>query len=124
MGTDELTQNVVEDSILISVKKVLGLAAENTDFDSDIILHINSVFSILQQLAVGPDNGFYIEDDTATWSDYLGDDYAHVNMVKSYVAAKVRTLFDPPVSSAVLESLNRTCSEFEWRLNVAAENKK
>ena len=111
------------DSVLISIKKLLGLAAENTDFDLDIIIHINSVFAILQQLGVGPDNGFYIEDDTATWADYFSEEAPHLNMVKSYVGAKVRILFDPPVSSAVMESLNRICSEFEWRANVAAENK-
>ena len=113
----------MEDSILLSVKKILGLGEDNSDFDSDIILHINSVLSILQQLSIGPNNGYYIDGPTQTWDDYLGDDYAHLNMVKSYVAAKVRILFDPPVSSAVMESLKNICSEFEWRVNVAAENK-
>ena len=113
----------MENSILTSVKKLLGLYAENTDFDTDIIMHINSVLAILHQLGVGPDNGFYIEDDNATWTQFLGEDQAFINMVKSYVAAKVRILFDPPVSSAVMDSLNRICSEFEWRANVAVENK-
>lgn len=111
------------DSILLSIKKVLNLGADNTDFDPDLLIHINSVFSILQQLGIGPETGFYIDDATATWTEYLGDDSAHLNLVKSYMAAKVRILFDPPVSSAVMDSLNRICSEFEWRSNVAAENK-
>ena len=113
----------IGDSILLSLKKVLNLGTDNTDFDPDLLIHINSVFSILQQLGVGPTTGFYISDDTATWANYLGSDSAHLNMVKSYMAAKVRILFDPPVSSAVMDSLNRICSEFEWRSNVAAENK-
>lgn len=112
----------MDESILTSIKKVLALDPDNRDFDLDIILHINSVLAILQQLGVGPDEGFEINDEYATWRDYLGDDAKHVAMIKSYMAAKVRILFDPPVSSAVMESLNRICSEFEWRANVAAEN--
>ena len=135
--TEELTENTnnsapneataqtvpVGDSILLTVKRMLSLTPENTDFDEDILLHINSVLSILQQLDVGPENGYFVSNAEATWGDYLGDDYAHINLVKSYMGAKVRMLFDPPVSSAVMDSLNRVCSEFEWRANVAAENK-
>ena len=125
---DDAVQEVAEpieigDSILLTVKKMLSLTPENTDFDPELIIHINSVFAILQQLDVGPEDGYYISDESATWTDYLGYDISHVNMVKSYMAAKVRMLFDPPVSSAVMDSLNRICSEFEWRANVAAENK-
>lgn len=112
----------MDESILISIKKLLGLDPDNDDFDADILMHINSVMAILQQLGVGPDDGYSIEGDYETWTDYLGEDFRHLNLVKSYLAAKVRLLFDAPVSSAVMESLNRTCSEFEWRLNVAAEN--
>lgn len=111
------------DSILDSIKKVLNVGPDDTDFDTDILMHINSVFAVLQQLGIGPETGFYIDGPDQTWTDYLGEDSLHINMVKSYMAAKVRILFDPPVSSAVMESLNRICSEFEWRANVAAENK-
>jgi hypothetical protein len=114
----------MSDSILQSVKKALGPDADDKFFDPDILMHINSVMAILQQLGVGPEEGFYVEDENATWGDFLGEDSKHLNMVKSYVAAKVRLLFDSPVSSAVLESLTKLCSEFEWRANVAAENKK
>lgn len=113
----------MEDSIFLSVKKVLGPSAETTDFDTDILMHINSVLSILQQLGVGPANGYYVSDDSQTWEDYLGENSEHLNMVKSYVCAKVRLLFDSPVSSSLLTSLEHICSEFEWRANVAAENK-
>ena len=108
------------DSILISIKKMLGIAEEYTPFDIDIILHINSVFMILNQLGIGPSSGFRIEDDSATWSDFT-EDKLDVEAVKSYIYLKVRLLFDPPSSSAAMESINRLISELEWRLNVAAE---
>lgn len=109
------------DSILTSVKKALGIAEEYEHFDADIIMHINSVFSILTQLGVGPREGFSINDKNATWSDLIGDD-KRLESVKSYVYLKVRTMFDPPTSSSVMESSNRLISELEWRLNVAAED--
>ena len=110
------------ESILTSVKKMLGITEEYTHFDPDIIMHINSVFMILQQLGVGPEKGFYIEDETSTWVDYLGAaDQLH--MVKSYIYMKVRLLFDPPASSAVMECMKQTIAEMEWRLNVAVDHK-
>lgn len=112
----------MENSILLSIKKIVGSGEDNDDFDDDIITHINTVLSTLQQLGVGPSNGFSIEDATATWTDYLGNDHAYINMVKSYMAAKVRQLFDPPVQSAVADALQRNIDQFEWRINVAAEN--
>lgn len=118
-----MADNNQENSILQSVKKVVNSGADNTDFDQDLLIHINSVFAILQQLGVGPANGYYIDGPSQTWTDYLGNDTEYLNMVKSYMCAKVRILFDPPVSSAVLSSLERICQEFEWRSNVAAENK-
>ena len=108
------------DSILTSIKKMLGIAEEYTPFDVDIILHINSVFMILNQLGVGPSSGFRIEDDSAIWSDFT-EDKLDVEAVKSYIYLTVRLLFDPPSSSAAMESINRLISELEWRLNVAAE---
>lgn len=111
------------DSILTSVKKMLGIAEEYTQFDNDIIMHINSVFSILSQLGVGPEDGYAIEDSSATWTDFAdGDELpAKIAMVKSYMYLKVRLLFDPPTTSSVLESMNRQIDEMEWRLNVAVD---
>lgn len=108
------------DSILTSIKKLLGITEEYTHFDVDLIMHINSVFMILNQLGVGPSEGFAIEDDTATWDDFI-EDPTQLQAVKSYVYMKVKLLFDPPLSSAVMEAMNRTISEFEWRLNVAVD---
>lgn len=108
--------------ILTSTKKMLGIAEEYEQFDADLIMHINSVFSILTQLGVGPPEGFLIEDKSATWTDFI-EDKATLQMVKSYMYAKVRLLFDTPLSSAVIEVLNRMVSEFEWRLNAAVDYK-
>lgn len=110
------------DSILLSIKKLLGISAEYEHFDEDIIMHINTVFVVLHQLGVGPKEGFSIVDSEAVWMDFIDpDEDITVAMVKSYIHAKVKLLFDPPLSSAHIEALNRTVSEFEWRLNVAAD---
>ena len=108
------------DSILTSIKKLLGIEEEYTQFDSDIIMHINTVFLNLTQLGVGPAEGFLIEDDSATWDDFIGDSN-QLQAVETYVYLKVKLLFDPPLSSSVTESINRIISELEWRLNVAVD---
>lgn len=108
------------ESILTSVKKMLGITEEYEHFDPDIIMHINSVFMILTQLGVGPENGFVIEDDQATWSDFIPRGQ-RLEMVKSYMYLKVRLLFDPPANGTLMQSMNQTIAEFEWRLNVAVD---
>lgn len=107
------------ESILSSIKKLLGIAEEYTAFDQDLVMHINSAFMVLTQLGVGPSSGFVIYDDTATWSDFVIT--SKLELVKSYIYLKVKLLFDPPLSSAVMESINRQISEFEWRLQVAVD---
>lgn len=108
------------ESILTSVKKMLGIAEEYTHFDADLIVHINTVFNVLTQLGVGPSEGFYIEDDTYEWSDFTND-AVQLQMVKSYMGMKVKMMFDPPTSSSVMEATNRMVSELEWRLNVTVD---
>lgn len=108
------------DSILTSVKKMLGIAEEYTQFDEDIIMHINTVFLNLTQLGVGPEEGFSIEDDATVWDDFI-EDNLQLQAVKSYMYLKVKLLFDPPLSTSVVESMNRMIAELEWRLNVAVE---
>ena len=110
------------DSILTSVKKMLGITEEYEHFDTDIIMHINSVLSILTQLGVGPSEGFSIKDKNTTWDDFLSDS-KDVESVKSYVYLKVRLIFDPPLSSSVTEAINRMVSELEWRISVAVDPK-
>lgn len=108
------------ESILTSIKKLLGIEEEYTQFDADIIMHINTVFLNLTQLGVGPSEGFLIEDDTAIWEDFIGDS-SLLQAVKTYMYLKVKLLFDPPLSSSVTESMNRMIAELEWRLNVAVD---
>ena len=108
------------ESILTSVKKMLGIPEDYEHFDADIIMHINSVFMILTQLGVGPAEGFTIMDEDATWNDFIQDN-KKIQSVKSYMYLKVRHLFDPPLSSAVIDSMTRLINELEWRLNVAVD---
>lgn len=112
----------MHESILDSVKKMLGITREDIDFDLDLTIHINSVIMILRQLGVGPVNGFSIDGPSQTWSDYLGDvEVSQFAAVKSYIFLKVRQLFDPTTSGAVTESTNNLIKELEFRLNVEAE---
>lgn len=111
----------MENSILKSTKKILGLETEYTVFDLDIITHINTAFSTLNQLGVGPVDGFMIEDDTAEWADFLEDE-TKINSVKTYVYLKVRLLFDPPTTSFAITAYEKQLSELEWRLNVHRED--
>lgn len=108
------------ESILLSIKKMLGPAGTYDAFDPDIIMHINSAFMVLHQLGVGPSEGFFIEDDSSIWSDYLADPMK-LHGVKTYMYAKVKLVFDPPSSSAHMQALKDTVNEFEWRLNVAVD---
>lgn len=109
------------DSILTSIKKLLGIVEEYEQFDADLIMHINSALMVLTQLGVGPAAGFSIKDDSAIWADFIPNDVM-LEAVKSYVYLRVKLLFDPPLNSAVIESINRQISEYEWRLNVVAES--
>ena len=115
--------NESDNSILSSIKSSLGIDKDDTSFDTDIIMHINSVFSILTQLGVGPSEGFAIVDKDDSWDDFVDEDNTTLISMKSYMYMKVKLLFDPPSQSAVIASYEKLISEFEWRLNVAAETK-
>lgn len=109
------------DSILTSIKKMLGIEEDYTQFDPELIIFINSALGILFQLYVGDDKSepFRIQDKTASWSDFISDD--QIDTAKSYVFMKVKLLFDPPTSSTVLASYQELIKEFEWRSNIHAE---
>lgn len=109
------------ESILSSIKHLLGPGAEDKHFDPDLVMHINSVFSILTQLGVGPSSGFSITGDSEKWSAFIGKESEKFSLVKSYMHLKVKLLFDPPLGAASIESINRQISEFEWRLSVAVD---
>ena len=113
-----MTENY--DSILNSVKKNLGIAADYDAFDPDLIMAINTCLSVCTQLGVGPEEGFSITGDSETWDDFISD-WSKFGMVKSYVYIKTKLIFDPPVGSA-LESYKELANEFEWRANVQAES--
>lgn len=106
----------MDDSILNSVKKLLGMPPEYTAFDIDIIIHINSVLSILNQVGCGVE-GFQISDDSAVWSDFLGD-RPELSMVKSYTALKVRAIWDPPQAASAIEAMNNQMAELLERIHI------
>lgn len=108
------------ESILTSIKKLLGITEEQTSFDPDIIMHINTVFSILTQLGVGPSTGVFISDELDTWDEFIPEG-ANLELVKTYVYMKVRLMFDPPSSSAAMDAINKNISELEWRINTMVE---
>lgn len=110
------------ESILTSIKKLLGITEEYTHFDADIITHINTVFMTLAQIGVGPAEGFMIEDESAYWEDFETEPL-QLQAVKSYIFLRVKLLFDPPLNSATTESMNRAIAELEWRLNLVTEMK-
>lgn len=110
----------MNESILNTVKKMLGIEVDYDAFDTDVMININSVFMMLQQLAVGPSEGFSIKGPEETWEDFLGD-RSDLQAVKSYIYLKVRMLFDPPSSSFVLDSMKNQAEELEYRLNLQAE---
>ena len=108
------------DSIFGSVKKVVGLLGDDGSFDEDILLHINSVVSTLRQLGLSIPADFYVEDDVQTWQNLLGE-FRDLDLVKSYMAMKVRLMFDPPSSSFGLASMTEMVTELEWRINVLTD---
>lgn len=109
------------DSILTSIKKLLGIQEEYTVFDVDIIMHINTAFAILNQLGVGPEEGFMIESADEVWDEYI-EDYNY-SMVKSFIYITVRLAFDPPSSTALIDSMKRTLDELTWRLELEGQKK-
>ena len=108
------------ESILTSIKKMLGISKEYTHFDEDLIMHINSALAVLCQLGVGPSEGFFITNKSAVWSDFVPD-LSKLQFIKTYVYQKVKLLFDPPQSSAAIQALNESIKEFEWRINVQVD---
>lgn len=109
-----------ESSILASVKKLLGIAYDYHHFDSDIILQINSAFSTLNQLGVGPEQGYHIDGDSNLWTEFINDD--RLNFAKTFVQIKVKLAFDPPTSAALMDSYNRQLDELTWRLSIVNEH--
>ena len=110
------------ESILTSIKKLLGIEEDYEQFDPDIIMHINTVFALLKRMGVGPSKGFSIQDEQSTWQDYMGEDpNAMLEAVKTYIYLKVKLIFDPPNGSAVMEAIKENIKELEWSLNFEVD---
>lgn len=110
----------MNESILNSIKKLIGIDTDDNSFNTDLMIHINSVFFILQQLGVGPDKPFSITGDGETWSDFVSD-VDEINAVKTYVYMKTRIVFDPPTNGTIMESLKEAINEYEFRLNITGD---
>lgn len=113
----------MEESILNSIKSLLNIPEDDETFDQDILIHINSTFAILNQLGVGPDEGFTVTDPYTEWSTFINDNKMF-EMVKSYTYLRVRLLFDPPASGVLKEAIVSDIAMFEWRITVAADESK
>ena len=110
----------MQDSILVTIRKLVCGDPYANHFDTDLLVHINACFSVLNQLGVGPEKGFVVTDETQNWGDYTADNRI-LNMVKTYVTLKVKKICDPPLTSSVLEAMDKEISQLEWRLNVAVD---
>lgn len=110
----------MDKSILNTIKKMLGLEADYTPFDTDILIHINSALMVLRQLGVGPSSGFAITGPDEVWSDFIGDTI-DLEAVKTYVYLRVRSVFDPPQSGIAMDAIQKQLDEYTWRLNVAVD---
>ena len=110
----------MDESILNTIKKMLGPDEGYDVFDTELVIHINTAIATLTQIGVGPPQGFRITGAGETWTDYLGSDEGLEN-VKTYIYCKVKMIFDPPTSSFVMKALQDTCDELVWRLNVAVD---
>ena len=108
------------ENILDSIKKLLGIDEADLNFDQELIMHINSVFMVLNQLGVGPVNGFKISSNDEVWADFVGT-RLDIESVKSYIYLKVRLLFDPPQNSFLVGAIEKQIEENEWRLQVQVE---
>lgn len=110
------------ESILTSIKKLLGIEEEYEVFDPDIIMHINTVFRFLKRMGVGPSKGFVIQDAEAVWTDFIDDDIEDsMEDVKTYIYLKVKMIFDPPNNSALMEAMKENIKELEWTLHFEAD---
>lgn len=118
---DTTVSNILDESILDSIKKLLNLLKDDTAFDTDVIININSVFTTLRQLGVGPEKGFRILGNEEKWNDFISDELM-LDSVKTYVYLKVKIVFDPPLNSSLMDSFERQIKELEWRLNVEVES--
>lgn len=109
------------DSILNTIKKMLGVDLEDDSFDTDVIIHINSTIPILSQMGIGPKNGFIVTSAEQKWTDYIDSSVINLEGVKTYLYLKIKLIFDPPTNSTTIEAFNNNLKELEWRMMLAVE---
>ena len=114
----ETDKGMLNESILNSIKKLLGINADTTVFDQEITIHINTVFSELAQIGIGPEEGYMITGPSNVWSEFCKNDFPLLSNVKTYVYLKVRLLFDPPTTSPLIEAINQQIKEIGWRMYI------
>lgn len=118
---EEPKEETLKNSILNDIKSMLGPTYDDESFDTDIIIYINSTFTILRQLGVGPKDGYRIKDKNNIWSEFVKDTEG-LDAVKTYIYLKVKLVFDPPLNASLVEAFNTQVKELEWRLNVSVES--
>lgn len=108
------------DSILNTMKQMIPAMPSGDAFDTELIIHINTILGVLKQIGVGSSDGFFITGENETWSDFFGDSTT-IQMAKTYMYLRLRLLFDPPENSSVLASYKEQIAELEWRCNIEVE---
>jgi len=111
----------MDDSILTSIKAMLGIDEADESFDTDIIININSILMDLNLLGIGPSAGFEISDKTTTWNDFIGVVDVSLSAVKTYIYMKIKLVFDPPSTAAKISAMERQISEYGWKINIQSE---
>lgn len=112
---------ILKESILETIKKLIGFEDSYNAFDQDILIGINTALSILTQIGVGPQTGYRISGYSETWGDYLGVNTANLEDVKTYIYLRTRRIFDPPASNSVIQAIDNEIKELEWRINVSVD---
>lgn len=107
----------MEESILKTIKQLVGCPDDFEQFDLDLTIHINSSFATLTHLGIGPKEGYRITGVDNVWSEFE-DDPQKLSLIKDYVYIKTRLLFDPPTNGSLMDSLTEQLKEMEWRLYI------
>ena len=109
------------ESILDTIKQLLGIPIEDESFDIDIKTHINTSTMILSQIGIGPKNGFTVTSKDQLWTDYIDSSTINLEGVKQYIYLKTKIIFDPPTNSTTIDAINKSLSELEWRMQLSVE---
>ena len=109
------------ESILDTIKQLLGIPVDDDNFDTDVKININAAIFALSQIGVGPANGYIVTSNTQMWNDYIGASLINLEGVKNYIYLKTTLIFDPPTNSSTIDAINKSLSELEWRMQLAVE---